>query len=187
MKTGTKSLLFGVHQFIWHPVTVLLAWIWLYKRFPNWRELICIVVHDWGYWGKTNMDDEQGENHPYAGAKIAFFLFMDNEYYDLCLFHSRHLSRRLNREPSLLCWADKACIAFEPRWFYLLRARLSGELKEYRKISAETGFLPLTASNNEWFAWIKDRQVKLGREKRGNAVSYANTIREKDSKCSSAQ
>ena len=75
MKTGTKSLLFGVHQFIWHPVTVLIAWIWLYKRFPSWRELICMFVHDWGYWGKTNMDDEDGEKHPELGANIALKLF----------------------------------------------------------------------------------------------------------------
>lgn len=26
MRIGTKSILFGVHQFIWHPVTVYIAW-----------------------------------------------------------------------------------------------------------------------------------------------------------------
>lgn len=57
MKTGTKSLLFGVHQFIWHPLTVLLAWIKLYG-WPAWEELVCIIIHDWGYWGKSNMDGE---------------------------------------------------------------------------------------------------------------------------------
>ena len=177
MKTGTKSLLFGVHQIFWHPATVLLAWIWLYKRLPTWREAVCIFMHDWGYWGKANMDDEEGERHPELAAKIAYFLFMDNKYYYFCLLHSRHLSRRLNNPPSLLCWADKASIRFEPRWFYLLRAWLSGELHEYRRISAETGFLPLTASHSEWFAWIKSRQIKLGVEQRCDVVKYANKER----------
>ena len=180
MKTGTKSLLFGVHQFIWHPVTVLIAWIWLYKRFPSWRELICMFVHDWGYWGKTNMDDEDGEKHPELGANIALKLFGDSNdcyYYYLCLLHSRHYARKFGSTPSPLCWADKASIAFEPRWFYLLRARLSGELKEYRKISAAAGFIPLTDSNREWFFWIKTKQIMMGREKRGDVVPYVNPIR----------
>ncbi|MCK5235828.1 MAG: hypothetical protein KAR06_02490, partial [Deltaproteobacteria bacterium] len=59
---GTKSLLFGVHQFIWHPITVLIAWCKLYG-WPTWPELVCIIVHDWGYWGKPNMDGPEGEKH----------------------------------------------------------------------------------------------------------------------------
>lgn len=145
--------------------------------------MVCIFMHDWGYWGKANMDDEEGERHPELAADIAWWLFRfkslseATKYYYLCLLHSRHLSRKLNMQPSLLCWADKASIRFEPRWFYLLRAWLSGELHEYRRISAETGFLPLTASHKEWFAWIKARQIKLGVEQRGDVVSYANRKR----------
>ena len=84
MNVGTKSLLFGVHQFIWHPVTVLIAWVSLYGR-PTWRELICIIVHDWGYWGAPNMDGEEGERHPEVGAEIALRLF-GLEYYELVLY-----------------------------------------------------------------------------------------------------
>lgn len=177
MKTGTKSLLFGVHQFILHPLTVWIGWIWLYGKLPTWQELICIVIHDWGYWGKTKMDDEEGERHPEFAAKIALYLF-GPKYHDLCLFHSRHYARNAGQEPSLLCWADKISILCEPWWLYLPRAWASGELFEYREIAANTGFMPMSASHREWYKWIQDRLGTLGKEKRGDVVPYINPIRE---------
>ena len=86
MRVGTKSLLFGVHQFLWHPVTVILAWRKLYG-WPSARETVCILVHDGGYWKAADMDGEWGMNHPELGAKIAGSLFGDT-YYDLVLLHS---------------------------------------------------------------------------------------------------
>ena len=71
MQVGTKSLLFGVHQIFWHPLTVTLAWKELYKTWPSWKEFVCIFIHDWGYWGCPNMDGEEGENHPVWAAKFA--------------------------------------------------------------------------------------------------------------------
>lgn len=192
MKTGTKSLLFGVHQFILHPITVYVAWVWLYRKLPTFKETICIVIHDWGYWGKTNMDDEEGERHPEIGAKIAHTLLDEvvfapkgydlkpikkTAYRDLCLFHSRHYARNAGKEPSLLCWADKLSILFDPWWLYLPRALASGELFEYRKIAAGTGFIPLTASHREWHVWIRERLSTLGKEKRGDVVPYVNPER----------
>jgi hypothetical protein len=174
MRIGTRSLLFGVHQFLWHPITVYIAWLKLYGR-PNWRETICIAIHDWGYWGKPNMDGIEGERHPELAAEIAFRLF-GIEYEHLCLFHSRHYARKCRQEPSQLCWADKLSIIYEPYWWYLFRARLSGELKEYRKVAAAAGFIPLSASDREWFVWIKDKFEALGREQR-NVVAYANPER----------
>jgi hypothetical protein len=175
LKVGRKSLLFGVHQFIWHPITVLLAWINLYGR-PNWKEFVCIVIHDWGYWWAPNMDGLEGEKHPEFGAKLAGRWF-GIKYFDLCRYHSRHYSRNERREPSPLCWADKLSILYDPWWFYLPRAWLSGELFEYRKLAADAGFIPLSASHREWFKWIQDRLAKLGREKHGNAVPYVNPER----------
>jgi hypothetical protein len=204
MKTGTKSLLFGVHQIFWHPITVILAWRWLYRSLPSLKEVICIIVHDWGYWGKINMDDEEGEKHPELGAMLAHRLFDRVEWYpclgynsegnncvdtrfkrttkylDLCLYHSRHYARNAGVEPSPLCWADKLSIIFEPWWLYLPRAWASGELAEYRKIAAETGFIPLTASHRDWYRWIQDRLATLGREKRGDVVPYVNPKRNID-------
>lgn len=175
MNTGTKSLLFGVHQFIWHPITVLRAWHHLYGP-PSWKEIVCIVIHDWGYWGSPDMDGEKGERHPEIAARMAGKLF-GREYHDLCLLHSRHYARNAGKEPSKLCWADKLSILYDPAWFYLLRARLSGELREYRSVAANAGFISLSASDREWFAWIRDRLSTLGREKRGDVVPYVNPVR----------
>lgn len=158
MKTGTKSLLFGVHQFAWHPITVWLAWVWLYRNIPSWKETVCIIIHDWGYWGKPNMDDLTGERHPELGATIARYLFGD-QYYDLCLCHSRHYAKKLGIEPSKLCWPDKACIMFEPCWFYLARAMLTKEIYEYRLKSA--GYLSINESNRNWYKWIKERSIAM--------------------------
>jgi len=131
MKTGTKSILFGVHQFFWHPLTVWMAWIWLYRRVPGFRETFCIIIHDWGYWGKRMMDDREGQRHPEFAAKIAGRLFGE-KYRLLCLYHSRHYAKSAGEEPSKLCWADKMSIIFDPMFLYLPRAWMSGELFEYR-------------------------------------------------------
>jgi len=169
MKTGTKSILFGVHQFIWHPITVLLAWRSIFRRWPTWKELVCIVIHDWGYWGCPNMDGAEGERHPELGFKIALELF-DADHAYLCLYHSRHYARRAGAEASRLCWADKLSIVYDPWWFYLPRAWLSGELLEYRREAAKVGLLPITATHREWFAWARNYLAMLGREKRGDVI-----------------
>jgi hypothetical protein len=178
LKTGTKSLLFGVHQFFIHPLTVYAAWVWLYRSLPSWRETVCIAVHDWGYWGKANMDDEDGERHPELGAKIAGRMF-GPKYHDLCLYHSRHYARNAGQEPSILCWADKLSILFERSWTYLPRAWASGELFEYRRIAADTRFIPLAATHRQWFTWIQGRLSALGRDRRADVVfPYVNPARE---------
>lgn len=197
MKVGTKSLLFGVHQFLWHPFTVWLAWIALYKTLPGWRETICIVVHDWGYWGKANMDGKEGESHPELGARIAHRIldkvrlrasesvnyFGDSRwhehettYHDLCLLHSRHYAKNTSKEPSKLCWADKLSISFEPWWLYLPRAWASGELTEYRKICANTGFVPLSASHREWFVFVRARLVDQGKNRKGCVTTEPSCV-----------
>lgn len=75
MKIGTKSVLFGAHQFLLHPLFVALAW-WQLFGFP-WdpRLWVAFFVHDLGYWGKPNMDGPEGELHPLLGAKIMGALF----------------------------------------------------------------------------------------------------------------
>lgn len=74
MKIGTKSVLFGVHQFLWHPWTVGLAWRQIYDRWPRWWEWVAIAVHDLGYWGCPDIDGELGQAHPVKGAKLAEWL-----------------------------------------------------------------------------------------------------------------
>lgn len=175
MTTGTKSLLFGVHQFFWHPFTVWMAWIYLYRKLPNWRETLCIFVHDWGYWNCRNMDRDDGESHPEAGAYLLHRWYPGDLYsFNLCLYHSRHYARDCGRAPSQLCWADKASIKFEPCWFYLLRAKLSGELQEYREASARCGLVPLKASNKEWFQIVQNAMINLAQQQNPEAIPYQN-------------
>jgi len=131
MKIGTKSVLFGVHQFIWHPITVLLAWIDLYG-FPKPWELFCILIHDLGYIGKKEMDGPEGDTHPELGALIAGKIFGERARLE-CLGHSRSYCLEKQLPISRLCWADKWSPMFDPTHFYWFRGTLSGEIGEYRK------------------------------------------------------
>lgn len=173
MKLGTRSLLFGVHQFIWHPFTVWRAWCHIYRRRPTWRQAICIVVHDWGYWGCAEMDGPEGELHPYRGAAIAHALLDKDgsrEWETFCLGHSRTMSRILGIQTSRLCPADKLSIAFDPAWFYLIRARATGELAEYRKNSDARGFITAAAPDRCWHAkmvkYEKEAETERERQER---------------------
>lgn len=169
MRVGTKSVLFGVHQCLWHPITVILAWRHIYGTYPSWRMLICIIVHDLGYVGCSTIDGEDGERHVELGARIAGWLF-GSRYRDEVLFHSRHYARNAQRDPSDLCWADKASVLFDPAWFYLLRARLSGELSEYRGNAA--AYVSMEEEDITWFLWYQSRVKKLLESRRGDAVPY---------------
>ena len=153
MKLGKRSLLFGVHQFLLHPIIVYIAWFKLYGC-PSWKETICIIIHDWGYWFCSDIDGPEGEYHPEFGAKLAE-RWLGEEYRDLCLYHSRTYARKAGKEPSLLCWADKLSIIIEPWWLYLPRAWMSRELKEYRIRAAASEKIPSTASHREWYKWIQ--------------------------------
>jgi len=175
MNIGTKSLLFGVHQFMWHPFTVWLAWRKLYGR-PSANELICIVIHDWGYWNKPNMDGAEGEKHPEFAADLAARI-LGAEYGKLCRYHSRHYSRNEAQPPSSLCWADKLSILYDPWWLYLPRAWLSGELHEYRQRCATAGLVPGNYTHREWFAGIRDYLQQLGESMDPDCVPYANEKR----------
>jgi len=137
MKLGTKSLLFGCHQFVLHPLFVLVAWWRLYGR-PSWRMVVAIIVHDWGYWGCATMDGYEGERHPYLATRICSTLAERASapsgwwaVADEGLFHSRFLAKAHGVRPSRLCWADKLGTAMYPTWLWVLLASLSGEVHEY--------------------------------------------------------
>ena len=75
MTVGTKSILFGAHQFAIHPWFVARAW-WRLYGFP-WdpRLWVAFAVHDLGYWGSPNMDGPEGELHVEWGANLMNALF----------------------------------------------------------------------------------------------------------------
>jgi hypothetical protein len=151
---GTKSLLVGVHQLYLHPLTVGLAWRSITGRWPTWREWVCIVLHDVGYVGVREMDGPDGARHPELGARLAGALF-GPAYRDLVAYHSRHAAIKAGREPSLLCWADKLSILYECWWTYLPRARLSGEIRQYRANAHLVGAVSLLKTDREWLEWIQ--------------------------------
>lgn len=154
MKRGTKSLLFGAHQFLLHPLFVLLAWRKLFGFPWDPRVWVCIFVHDLGYLGKAQMDSEEGERHVLWGSWVAGALF-GQKFHDLCLGHSRHYAKSAGIKVSRLCYADKLAFCLTPRWLYLRMARASGELAEYRKTSDKAGFVSFDRGERKWFEWTK--------------------------------
>ncbi len=167
MKIGTKSLLFGCHQLVLHPLFVFWAWKKLYGR-PNWKEFVCIFIHDWGYWGCSDMDGLREENHPVWGARLAQ-AFLDTgkdplqEYYyfDLYLYHSRYYAKRYDAPPSRLCWADKLGTALMPTWLWVLLGTLSGEIQEYMNHEKYEAHCQDRASPHTWFEDYKTFVKKL--------------------------
>ena len=110
------------------------------------RLWVCFLVHDWGYWGKADMNGPEGETHVELGARVAgwlldgwggyqfFGLRVDRSqktWHDFSLFHSRHYAQKQGEAPSRLCIADKLAITVGPGWLYLALANLSGEIHEY--------------------------------------------------------
>lgn len=155
MTVGTKSLLFGVHQFLIHPIVVALAWRAYHGCWPQDKaEWVAIVVHDFGYWGCRDMDGEIGVNHPLRGAEIAWEILKSDpvarrKAMALCLGHSSHFARQRGLPVSDLYAPDKLSVLFESRWFYLVRAVASGEVWEYI-VNSRTNFTPW-----EWLEWYR--------------------------------
>jgi hypothetical protein len=155
MKRGTKSLLFGVHQFLWHPIVVGRTWRRLYGRKPTAAEWIAIVTHDWGYWGCDSIDGPQGVLHPERSARIGCWIARrlgasESMVTWLIRGHSREYAKRYGYPISALCWPDKFSIVFESTWFYLLRGILSGEITEFRANAIKSGHISHEATRKEW-------------------------------------
>lgn len=175
MKTGTKSLLFGIHQFIIHPFMVLWAWLIVYRKWPCLYELAAIITHDWGYWGCEKMDDDKGENHPQVmvlwwwrqcGGTSIFCWNIAAEIAG----HSRfHVARHSGCKLSKLFRADKLAVALYPRWIYLLLGSMSGEIHEYMEIAndREGKYIDLAANNlskTQWLLKVQAHMIMMGLE-----------------------
>ena len=181
LKVGTKSILFGAHCFFLHPFFVAWGWYKLYGFPTDLRLWMAFFVHDLGYWGKPNMDGEEGELHPYFGAKIMHKLFdkiykhpnicdscicdfclsqykldceKSNYWFNFTLYHSRFLAKKNNAQYSKLCVADKYAICLTPSWLYVPMTMISSEIYEYVSMSKENNN-GLKASINKLFAWHK--------------------------------
>jgi hypothetical protein len=158
MNLGTKTLLFGVHQIAIHPFLVVVAWVKIYNSFPSWRELICIFIHDWGYWGKPSLKCADGDKHPELGGKIAGWLF-DEKWRDFVLGHSSFYVKRNGISKSKLFYPDKYWHCLIPLWFYKILAVPTGEFKHYRELKHARQVSELNATDQEW--WLKLQQICL--------------------------
>lgn len=161
MKIGTKSVLYGAHCFFLHTFFVARAW-WHLFGFPRDPRLwIAFLVHDWGYWGKPNMDGEEGETHPELGGRIMEALF-GKAWGDFTRFHSRSYARRQGAAHSLLCLADKLSLAFTPAWLYLPMVYLTGEVKEYKAttISKYQAVEVTTDEDRAWYAGMQNHMKR---------------------------
>lgn len=172
MKIGTKSILFGVHQFIIHPIWLAIGWWKEYGRTKvsigysnkNYfdapvftsildpRLWIAFFVHDLGYIGKPNIDGVAGKSHPEIGAAIMRHLFGE-PWGRFTLHHSRYYASKAGFSVSPLAIADKWAIVLEPSWFYLPRAKLSGELVELMSNARNAGTQFNTGK--EWHVAVK--------------------------------
>lgn len=162
MTLGTKTLLFGVHQIIIHPLFVLYAWIKLYKSFPGFKELVCIFIHDWGYWGKPSIKCADGDTHPEFGAKIASFLF-GSQWGDFILGHSTKYIKKYNVKSSKLMPPDKYWHCLVPLWIYKCLSIPTGELNHYMETWKNHYKLDNDLSIEEW--WNHIQQVALDKIK----------------------
>ena len=157
MKVGTKSVLFGAHQFAIHPWFVAAAWWKLYGFPADPRLWVAFFVHDIGYFGKPNMDGTEGEQHPHTGAWIMGRLF-GREWHNFCLYHSRYVAKKDGAMPSKLCFADKLAICITPAWLYLPLANLSGEIREYMKDARDLHYRRNNPEYNDQRIWYANMQ-----------------------------
>lgn len=132
MTEGTKSYLIGCHQFLLHPLWVLMAWRLEYKSWPKWWEIICIFLHDIGICGRQYLSDDKAKiGHWEAGAwrsVKAVYILREKVFqgrwgtyrvkflkaYDLC---AGHCPKESGRPESKLFRSDKRSWLVAPVWW----------------------------------------------------------------------
>lgn len=159
MRIGTRSILFGYHQFLLHPLFVLLAWLIIYRRWPQLHQLAAIVTHDLGYWGSSDMDGDYGEEHP--GRAATWWRRWAGEFGERVAVeiegHSGFYCKAHGVAESKLMRADKLAISLYPMWLALFLYTVSGELQEYRQRSLE-GRYGLTAQPDT-LRWLMEMRA----------------------------
>jgi hypothetical protein len=187
MTVGTRSVLFGAHAFWLHFWFVGLAWARLFGAPWDVRLWVAFAVHDLGYLGKNDVEGRDGETHVELGASIMGFFFGDS-WADFVACHSRYWAKRMNRQVSALCIADKLAFVLTPAWLYLPMTRASGELAEYmlraKERQAGSGYFTAEESaqlnstdERVWLAGLKSytrRWVEAHRDGREDTWTVAS-------------
>lgn len=165
LPVGPRSVIFGAHQFVIHPVFLEIAWRKLYKSKPTWKQRAAFALHDLGYLVQWcgEMDGGEGKRHPEWGARAMSWLFDRNHllivdghiqssryWYKFCAGHSRHYAKLVGVEMSPLMRADKLATHLYPRWLYAGLMKLSGEWREYKDYWIKVGGYPGTAADGVW-------------------------------------
>lgn len=179
MKIGTRSLLFGVHQFVLHPLFVLIAWLIVYQSRPKFYELCAIITHDWGYWGSPDMDGRIGEAHPDRAFKWwrnRFGSFGGKVGAEI-LGHSGYYADRINIPVSRLYYADKLAAALYPKLLYLLLANLSGEIREYTRLCGRDSKYGHSKKVGGQWRWLLETQSQMAL----TGLSMPDTYKEPES------
>lgn len=164
MKQGTVSVLFGCHSIV-HSYWVWRSWHQLYHRWPNPTETTCILIHDWGHWGKNYLDNEaEKAAHWELGAKLARRLFGEKGY-ALAAGHCNN-----SGEPrSLLYKADKYSWWLAPVWWiklnYLVEPKINAgvpinlacnRFKAAVKANIDAGYE--TDTHQIYLNWVKEKK-----------------------------
>lgn len=171
---GSRSLLFGAHQFALHPLFVALAWRKLYGGWPRrWAEWVAIVCHDWGYWGLGDMDGAEGERHPRGGADLAHRLCDrggSTRWWQFAAGHTRSFAGLAGIHTSPLMPADKLATVLMPLWLYAALCWLSGEWLEYRSRWVAAGTYPGRPDDGVW-TWARHLRANWRRFERADTVA----------------
>lgn len=193
MRVGTRSVLFGSHQFILHPIMVAIGWRMTYGFWPKgWRTWIAIAVHDWGYWGLGDMDGRRGKLHPlWAAERLAnwyapkptlaehgtpaFWRKLDANvfWFWFLAAHSRYAAKALGWEPSPLMLPDKLATALLPVPVYAALMWLSGEHREYIDYARSKGY-DVPESVMGYARWLTSHWRQEFMPERGKTQSRRN-------------
>lgn len=151
---GLRTYLFGLHNPALHTFLLLLSWRSIYKSWPNFKEFVCLLIHDVGYIQQDILDGPT-DNHPMLGAKIAGRLFGE-EYYELCAGHSRDFATKHDLELSRLALPDKFWPFLLPSSLFALIIRLGGERKAYERSGSNRWGQPIQVSliKRDYLNWL---------------------------------
>lgn len=163
MSEGTKSWLFGCHS-IMHSWYVIKAWKHLYGKWPEFWQIVCILIHDIGYCGKEYLTEKSNAGHAELGAHIAGVLFGAKGWL-LVAGHSRSSAVKWNMPLSELEAPDDYSWILAPMWW----------LKTNYYVEPNLG-----CTAEEWQAAVKLNWEKHGQHGRGPSFMITKNFIERE-------